>query len=848
MFDDDVRRIVDHLRSGVSVEVVGQRGMGRTSVCRRVVDDLLRSGAAVVSLAGVTGPLAEPFGGLRLAGVETPKQGPSLHGFADALGRELVGAQRRCLVLDDLPAIDDESLSVVTIVRERLQVPLLITSLPFRRGVTPLHRWFPAELGVRVTLDPLSYEETSALVHRLLGGGVASETVAHVYAKSSGITSLVGTIVRTAVLSRRLVEIDGVWCMSGETLWNPHLLPVVEQFLAGLDDQEYQTAYELALLGSATLEQIEGIGRVSVVERLEERGLVSVAGDQSDKALVSLNPLVIVDYFRVRPLDVAGMVRSSELSRLLDIPESQLFHAARRRLRRWADAPDLTLTETGDLGLLSRYFTDRAVLDRVAHEERLAADGTLANVLAYLDAILGWKDDGSGTVDRLFEETDQRRVEGTPDEFLLYGLVKACWSALVRRDARLVAETLDWLRGTGAHEADVRAIATLLRVLCERVRPVDLTDLNEELDRRPESWIVRLAFVAAATIHGDHARALAALERVPPGVPAMVGRFLEFFRVLALIDGGDQKRAWSIAVRSLREAEVDLDRPGVTLFAYTAALRCYIEGRWEEGVRLLSEVFTLGSPSVLLRGVHTATLRLGALLMFRTGRRDVASSLLREAEDRGDGPLPWMQRLVGEAVQRLMEGELDGTAEVMARLARETGLRGQWLVTLHALQVAASLDPSRERLDALDRACDSSPDPGAMDDYRLLLRQLLDDPENASQHVGAYHLGRDDHFVLRALDRLAEREAPDAGPITAARQRFARLTGHRPAGGPIKVPLTPREREIALLARELTNAEIGKLLVISPRTVENHIFRALRKTGASSRGDLARMLGAPHNS
>jgi DNA-binding CsgD family transcriptional regulator len=57
----------------------------------------------------------------------------------------------------------------------------------------------------------------------------------------------------------------------------------------------------------------------------------------------------------------------------------------------------------------------------------------------------------------------------------------------------------------------------------------------------------------------------------------------------------------------------------------------------------------------------------------------------------------------------------------------------------------------------------------------------------------------------------------------------------------ISVPaLTRREREIAVLAaRGLTNKEIASTLVISVRTVDNHLSNAYAKLGIAARGELA---------
>ncbi|MFD9890979.1 ATP-binding protein [Amycolatopsis sp. NPDC059027] len=57
--------------------------------------------------------------------------------------------------------------------------------------------------------------------------------------------------------------------------------------------------------------------------------------------------------------------------------------------------------------------------------------------------------------------------------------------------------------------------------------------------------------------------------------------------------------------------------------------------------------------------------------------------------------------------------------------------------------------------------------------------------------------------------------------------------------------LSPREREVAgMLAEGRTNREIADGLFLSPRTVEQHVAKVLRKLGARSRTDVARRLTA----
>jgi DNA-binding CsgD family transcriptional regulator len=58
-----------------------------------------------------------------------------------------------------------------------------------------------------------------------------------------------------------------------------------------------------------------------------------------------------------------------------------------------------------------------------------------------------------------------------------------------------------------------------------------------------------------------------------------------------------------------------------------------------------------------------------------------------------------------------------------------------------------------------------------------------------------------------------------------------------------KLPLTDREAEVvALIGEGLSNREVAERLTLSVRTVESHIYRAMLKTGTSSRDALAALL------
>ena len=90
--------------------------------------------------------------------------------------------------------------------------------------------------------------------------------------------------------------------------------------------------------------------------------------------------------------------------------------------------------------------------------------------------------------------------------------------------------------------------------------------------------------------------------------------------------------------------------------------------------------------------------------------------------------------------------------------------------------------------------------------------------------------GRDD--IARALEAVAGGQAFLGAEVAAS--TLARLSHAEPA--PPFPELTEREREVLdLIARGLTNAAIADRLVLSPKTVRNHVSNVMLKIGAPDR-------------
>jgi DNA-binding CsgD family transcriptional regulator len=210
----------------------------------------------------------------------------------------------------------------------------------------------------------------------------------------------------------------------------------------------------------------------------------------------------------------------------------------------------------------------------------------------------------------------------------------------------------------------------------------------------------------------------------------------------------------------------------------------------------LMEAFKMKNPAVLAWRSHLA------LPLLELGRRDEALELAREEVELARA---WgAPRPIGVALRT--RGVAEGGAEGIATLREALAALESSSAKLERARTLVELGAALQR-----------------DDQRSEARELLGEGLELADRSGAVPLAE------RAESELA---------ATGARPRRRVLSGME--------SLTPNERRIVeLAAGSMTDRDIAQALVVTTKTVEEHLGSAYRKLGVASRDQLEEALGAP---
>ncbi|MGH8929485.1 MAG: LuxR C-terminal-related transcriptional regulator [Egibacteraceae bacterium] len=851
-------------RDIAGIVVAGAPGLGKTRLASEALSRATARGFATAWAVATQAAASIPFGPLAhllsdTGGKDAGSLLELLREAERAISRRAAG-KPMVLGVDDAHLLDDASAALVhhlATTSTAFVVATVRTGAPTPDAVRAL--WKDADTEW-LELAPLTEPQSAQLVEAALGGQVDGATLHELWRLSLGNTLFLRELIGGGLETGSLRQVDGVWRATGTMASSTRLVEVVEARLGRLEPAVREVA-ELVAVGEplslslleATIpaEHLDAIDRAGLLELMPDprRAWVRLTHPIYGELLRATTPPLRARAIRRRlasALSATGARRRDDLLRLAVWqteagvrPEPQLLVKAARQAR-------------------TRFFDD-VLAERLATVAYEAGGGLPAGLIC----------------------AEARHAQGRPAEAerLLVELEPQAKAEDERaRIALLRANNL--LRGFGQLDEALKVIADAEAVVAEPRwheefaifrgtvavvggRVNDTLDATASVLARPDAH-QRLALRAlwarafALAYMGHTSEAVAAIDQMLARVGAAeadpsIDGLLVARSVAQRFEGRlEEAREFALArYQLLVERRADDLRAVCALALGNIALA---QGAVQTAARWLRESLPLSRRHIRVFGVHGLAWCLGMLAqaMAHSGDRVAAEETIDELDRVTPANFYVPTADLARAWVAVLDGSVARGQELALEAARHAADRDCYALEAVALHDAARLGGGSvvaARLEQLAKGAEGDLVPAyAAHAAGLIAKDPVKLEQVAERFAATGALLLAAESAAEAADRY--RASGASGRALAATARSRALAQHcegawTPAlalagEGP---GLTQREREVATLAAQgLKNPLIAERLVLSIRTVENHLQRAYAKLGVTSRERLKDVL------
>jgi DNA-binding CsgD family transcriptional regulator len=847
-----------------AVLVSGNAGVGKSRVVAEALAAADRGGLATERVLATEAAAAIPFGAFAFQGPGQARPEDGRMGVireASAAIVEQAAGRRLILGVDDVDHLDDASAALIHHMAETRAAFVVACVRSDRPAADAVAKLWSGALAERVELPPLSRAQTDELLEAALGSPVGGDTRQRVWKATKGNPLYVRELVLGATEAGSLVERDRVWRWTGSVDEGRRLTGLLDERLGTLTAEELQALELVAIAEPIPVDVLAALAGEDVLAATERRGLLDVS-KEGNAWLVRLSHPLYGEVLRARAPKIGAREMKRRLAEAFE-GDPGLRAEDSLRIATWR-VESGTTHDADALVVASRQAIAAFDMPLAAELARAAveADGGWASEQVLAEAMIGqgW-----------FEVADARleaarRLCTNDLEIVLNAITRAnnlFWHLGRDRTAMAVIEEAE-----GAAEADaLRNAMTATRagflLFDGRTEPAielasSLIDGADVWDY--STWQAAMAAGWGLACAGGLERSLQlvdlALEQEPP-VPALAppssDAWLRVSRFTTLSFEGKFEAGLAEGRAVYDDAVESGSGTARAMASFGLGWSALLQGtpetaaRWlREAVSQLREVDMFGQLSSVLGELAQAEALLGNL--------DAAESALRDAESArvACSRLDECPVGLGRTWVAAAQGKTSAAVSHALDTARATGGLGHRYFQAIALHDALRLGEATVvgELVALGELVDGDL-MAAFVEHGLALRsgdaQSLAETSLRFERLGA---------SLCAAEASAEAASTfqAEGRADSARAAAARSTKLRglcegamtPALADLEEPsLSRREREVATLAaRGLSNAEIAEQLVLSVRTVENHLHNGYAKLGVGAREDLAPLLGA----
>ncbi|MCW2558835.1 MAG: response regulator containing a CheY-like receiver domain and an DNA-binding domain [Mycobacterium sp.] len=768
--------------------------------------------------------------------------------------------------VDDVHLLDDLSTFVVEQIVQRGAAKLVLTvrdGEPVPAAVQEI--WRGSQFD-RLDLQPLSLDEGATLLSATLGGSVDPDAAARLWTLTRGNALYLRNIVEQEVADGRLAMVDGYrgersegkwyWRWIGDPIVAPGLVELIESRIGDLPAPVADVIDALAVGEPIGLAALTRITDPASVEEADARGLVMLEPVVGGVEVRVAHPL----YGEVRRKRAAP----TRLRRLRGLVATELAASddcddLRVVVRRAALSLDSDLVPDADLLVRAAHgavwLADMPLADRLAQAAIGAGAGAEANfVRAHA---LSWLSRGEEAETLLAAIPASELTDGDRARFAFLRASNMLW---VLADPARAKELIDDASRTTSPQARnyIDAFLTVYWFAVDQPGLAKQASEHLALDDLPAVVDAEIAWALAA-VAADAGCTTEAVAVADAGYAVATRSFdapqmrfnIADAHVTALLLSGRVVEAVEVAER-VHEQAADLPGAAHLLGAAVAGRAALGAGQLDSACSMLEQAaVALSASGHAIGWGYRYHFPRSTALAIRGSTDEAATALSALDELRRPFRSLDYERSVARAWLAAGQGAVSEGITILLSAAERAGASGQFAAEVNCLQIATQFG---------DRSGST----------RLReLAAIVEGPRVGLAARFAEALRDDDAMELAAVSEEFERmgdlvAAVDAAAHAATGYRRQNLRGSalacstradglaRQCGGAStpalgqateELPLTGREREIAMLiAAGLSSPAIAERLSLSVRTVESHIHRAMKKTGTTSRDELANLV------
>jgi DNA-binding CsgD family transcriptional regulator/tetratricopeptide (TPR) repeat protein len=834
--------------------VSGPAGVGKSRIAREALSSVASRGFEPRWAVGTTSARKLPLGAFAPWAVSTGTDRLQLvRGVIDSVTSASPGTTV-VLGIDDVHLLDELSTFVLHQIVQREAAKVVLTVREGERIPTEMYEVLSGGQFARLDLQPLAAGEITELLTAALGGPVDPDAATRLWKLTRGNALYLRNIVEQEVADARIQPQNGYWQWIGEPTMPMGLVELIESRFGALSKPVGEVIDALAVGEPLEITTLRRITDPDAIEEANLRGLVTVEAVDDGLEVRLAHPLY-------------GEVRRSRS------PETRL-----RRLRGQVAAELASAPDSDDM----RSVVRRATLS--LHSD-LTPDAEL-----FLEAASGavWLGD-LRLADRLAKAAI--RADATPRAYFLRAHALSWLFAGEEADAVLAELSASELTGDERGRLAYRRALNTLWALGDAARAKEIID-DAARSALPRMWIDALLTVYWFALDQPQEAIQASKSLVLEDLPAVAGAETAWVLAEMSADAGQTAKAVGVANTGYAVASRFFDSPqmrfniadahvsalllaGQMADGFEVAQRVYKQGAEMPGAAPLVGTAIAGRAALCAGLLDSACALLGkaapalsasgnamgwgfryhipyATALAIRGATDEAAAVL-DALDEARRPFRTLdcERSLARAWLSAGQGAVTEAIGTLLSAAETAAAKGQFAAEVMCLQTAVQfgdhsvaprltelvsmVEGPRAKLAARFAAVLAGSDAPALQEVSAEFEQMGDlvAAVDAAAHACSAFRRNDRRGSALGCSARAEALAQRCGGISTP--------ALREVSEPL--PLTAREREIVrLLGSGFNTRDIAERLCLSARTVEGHIYRAMTKTGTTTRDELIRLL------